>query len=214
MSRIKRRQRGFTITELMTVIVIIGLAMSAVVAVIGPLVRAQSQAQAKVDTVQTAASALYRIERDVRESDSDDVFACTTGGTPTCSHPTSFDTTTSAICVLTAYQNGNGQFQTKNSTDAPNWQGVEVYWVDSTNDLNVKFDPPSGYSPGNTLSIPLCQIAVADVTSSVQELAHNVQQLFVAVPSQHVVRLRLQAQSTINGSLNETTYNTDILTRN
>ena len=82
-----KRQRGTTIAELLSVVAVLGLIMSAVAFVIGPLLRSQSHTQAKVDTVQAAAMALYRIERDLRNSSVDQIFECTTTRTPTSSTP-------------------------------------------------------------------------------------------------------------------------------
>src|SRR5579863_3675035 len=103
MSRNSARRRGYTIVEVLSVTVVLGLVMTIIAAIIGPLLRSQNQTQAKVDTVQAAAIALYRVQRDLRNTSWSSVWACTTTGTPTCTQPTT-STATQALVVLTAYQ--------------------------------------------------------------------------------------------------------------
>ena len=58
------RQRGTTIAEVLTVTVIIGMLLSAMVVIVPLLVKAPAQMQSQVDEVNTAAIALYKIRRD------------------------------------------------------------------------------------------------------------------------------------------------------
>ena len=197
--------------------------MTMLVAVIAPLMRSQSRSQAKLDTVQSAVSALYRVQRDLRQTYYLGTWACTTGSTATCSQPTTFGTT-SAIAFPTAYLNGTGQFQLQAggaTPDQPNWQGVMVYWIDSSGALNWAFDPsPAGFTVGDEhITASTAAAAVADATTGTVNgttIAMNMQQLVAAInPSQtNIVALQMQSQSTQNGSVNETTYRSDVLTRN
>jgi len=213
-----RPQRGYTIAELLSVIFVLALITTVVALIIGPLMRSQSQTQAKVDTVQAADMALYRIERDLRNTDSGLIYVCTTGASPACSTPATTLTATSAIVMPSAYKSGTGQFQLQTSSGAPKWQGATVYWVDSKGNLNVAFDPPPGYIQGSTLSASDAANAMKDVTASGgMQLARFVEQLYLAVPggvNQNQVDFQLQAKSTVNGALNETTYHTHVETRN
>jgi len=84
MSRSKVSQRAFTLAEVLSVLFILGLVLSFVALIVGPLLRSQSETQAKVDTIQAAAMALYRVERDLRNTTITYVYACTTGPTPSC----------------------------------------------------------------------------------------------------------------------------------
>ena len=220
MSR-NRSSRGTTIPEMLTVMVILGLLMTTLVAVITPLMRSQNRTQAKLDTVQSAAVALYRIQRDLRQTYYDGTWACTTGSSASCSQPTSFGTTT-AIAFPTAYKNGNGQFQLQtgvSNTGQPNWQGVMVYWIDSAGDLRWAFDAnPTGFTDEHVNSTTAAK-AVADASTGVvtgTEIAANVQQLVVAidVTRPNIISFQMQAQSTENNSVNETTYHSDVLARN
>ena len=192
--------------------------MSAIALVIGPLLNSQHHTQAKVDTVQAAAMALYRIQRDLRNTDSGAVYSCTTGASPSCATPGPTFATTSAIVISTAYLNGTGQFQLVTLTGKPKWQGATVYWVDSAGNLDVAFDTPSPFVAGqNPINELQAAQAVSDVTSGGgMQIARFVEQLSLAIPpsSQHRISFQLQARSTVNGALNETTYQTDSETRN
>ena len=205
----------------MTVMVILGLLMTMLIAVITPLMRSQNRTQAKLDTVQSAAVALYRVQRDLRQTYYKGTWACTTGSSASCSQPTSFGTTT-AIAFPTAYQNGIGQFQLQTGVSTagqPNWQGVMVYWIDPAGDLRWAFDSnPTGFTDEHVTSTTAAK-AVTDATTGVltgTEIAANVQQLAVAInpANPNIISLKMQAQSTENGSVNETTYRSDVLARN
>ena len=210
-------QRGYSVAELLSVIFILALITSAVALIIGPLMRSQSQTQAKVDTVQAADMALYRIERDLRNTDSRFIYSCTTGASPVCATPAPTLAVTSAIVLPSAYQSGTGKFQLK-ASGTPNWQGATVYWVDSKGYIDFAFDPPAGYLKGNALNSSDAANAVKDVTTAGgMQLARFVQQLSLAVPGVgygNRVELQLRAQSTVNGAINETTYQTHVETRN
>jgi hypothetical protein len=198
------------------VIAVLGLIMSSVAFVIGPLLRSQSHTQAKVDTVQAAAMALYRLERDLRNSSVDQIFVCTTGATPTCAAPAATPATTPAIVVSSAFANGSGPFQLQ-TTGLPDWQGATVYWVDAAGNLDVAFDDtPGTFASGHPLTSLQAQAAVTDVTSSGgMQLARFIETLSLGAPaSGHEVTLQLQARSSVNGANNETTYTTDVETRN
>jgi len=218
MSRSKVSQRAFTIAEVLSVLFILGLVLSFVALIVGPLLRSQSETQAKVDTIQAAAMALYRVERDLRNTTITYVYACTTGPTPSCNIAPTTLTATSAIVMSSAYQPGNGQFQFSTSTGKPTWQGAAVYWIDGGGNLNYAFDQPtsSGWTVGNTLTGPQAQQAVTDVMANGgMQLARFVQQMSVAVPNNgHQVSFQMQAQSTVGSASNETTYRTDLETRN
>ena len=209
-------QRGYTVAELLSVVFVLALITTAIALIMGPLLRSQSQTQAKVDTVQAADMALYRIERDLRNTDSGSIYACTTGASPTCTTPPTTLTATSAIVMPSAYHSGTGQFQLQAASGSPKWQGATVYWVDSKGNIDVAFDTPVGYVQGSTLSASDAANAVKDVTASGgMQLARFVEQLSLAVPGVgNRVDFQLQAKSTVNGALNETTYHTHVETRN
>lgn len=209
-----RSRRGFTLAEVLAVLFVLGLVLGFVAVIVGPLLRSQGQTQAKVDTVQAAAMALYRIERDLRNTDSGDIWVCTTGATPTCSLPSATLTATSAIVMPTGYLNGTGQFQLT-ASGTPSWQGASVYWTDSSGNLDFAFDRPTGWTLGSAGTRLLAQQAVTDVqTNGGMQLARFVELLSLAVPNTHQVSFEMQAQSTVGNASNETTYQTDLDTRN
>jgi type II secretory pathway pseudopilin PulG len=213
MSRNNARRRAYTIVEVLSVTVVLGLVMTIIAAIIGPLLRSQNQTQAKVDTVQAAAMALYRVQRDLRNTSWSSVWACTTTGTPTCTQPTA-STATQALVVLTAYQGGTGQFQLAGGK--PQWQGATVYWIDASGNLNVAFDAPPGWSPNTSLSSLNAAQAVTDVLArGGMPIARFIQGMSVGFPvTNYIVSFQLQARSTVNNAVNETTYQTDVETRN
>ena len=81
----RRQRRGFTIAEVLTVFVIVGLMLSAIAFAMPLFMRAPSEAQSQVDGVESAALALYRVQRDVRQSDVNGIFECSLPPSPTCS---------------------------------------------------------------------------------------------------------------------------------
>ena len=218
----KRTERGLTLIEIMTSTVVLALLMTMFVSVFAPIVRSQNQSQAKLDTVQAAAVALYRIQRDLRQTYFKSAWACTTGAGAACSQPTAFSTTTNAIALLTAYHNGTGQFQVAPSgtnIGQPNWQGVTVYWLDANGDLSWAFYPfatpqsGDGYGLSSTQAATAVAAATTGALSST-EIALNIQQLEAAWNGQaNIISLQMQAQSNANGSVNETTYRSDVLAR-
>lgn len=218
----RRAQRGNTIVEMMSVVVILGLLMTMLLSVLAPLLRAPSRVQAKLDTVQTAAEALYRVQRDLRETYYLSAYACTTGATATCSQPTTLSNATQAIALITAYQTGTGQFQTQAtgaSAGQPLWQGVTVYWIDANNALHWAFYQPSSGFPQSTnglSSATAAQAVIAATTGGVSstQLAAGIQQLEIALEGQtNIISFQMQAQSTENNNTNETTYRSDVLAR-
>jgi len=210
-------QRGLTIVELLSVTTTMGLVLSAIALIIGPTLDAQNRTQAKVDTVQAAAMALYRVERDVRNTDAGSIWTCTTSGTPVCVAPSTALTATSAIVIATAYTNGTGQFQLT-ASGTPNWQGASVYWVDADGNLTYTFDPltSASYVQGTPLRASDAQTAVSDaMANGGKQLARWIQQMSIAEPGYvHQVSFQLQTRSTVGAASNETTYQTDLETRN
>jgi hypothetical protein len=122
-----RQQRGTTIAEVLTVTVIIGMLLSAMVVIVPLLVKAPSQMQSQVDDVNTAAVALYKIRRDFSEGDAKGVMGCTTTPVVSCSTPGTGPTGVQALVVATAEDN-TGAFQI-DANGNPWWQGFYVYWL-------------------------------------------------------------------------------------
>ena len=137
----KRSQRGFTLAEILTVLVIMGLMLSVVAFSVPLFMSGPQEAQSQVDNVESAALALYKMQHDTRPSNIKNVWSCTTA--LACTQPTPGPNmpTAQAVVVLTA--NGTGQFVT-NSSGSPQWQGFDVYWITpnadgSSNELRRAF---------------------------------------------------------------------------
>ena len=121
-----KSERAFTIAETMVVAVILGMMLTAVVAAVAPLFDAPARAQAKSDSLAPAASGMYLLERDLRESNVNAVFACT--GRPAMCGDGALDAEDSAIVVPTAYASSTLGAQFRTIGAAPDWQGFIVYW--------------------------------------------------------------------------------------
>lgn len=212
-SRTRRsEQRGFTLAELLTVLVIIGLFFSISISILNPLTRAATQGQAKLETVQTAAQGFYVIQRDLRMARPGSTFVCDTGGT-TC--------TTSGqpvIAIPTALDaNGNISLSTASSGSTvgrPNWKGFIVYWT-SGGKLYRSYQAVSGVAQPPTSSN--AQTAVQQANPSSPAVADTFlvgdYQLSVSV-SGNVTTLQMIAQSTYGGSKNQTAYNSNVVPQN
>lgn len=214
--------------EMMTVIVIFALFSTFVVAIVGPLMAAPHQQQAKIDTLQTAVQGLYRLQRDLRMSDAYGVWVCTGTTMPACSQP---PTLTPADEVVVISPLSTAQL-TWNTSGAVLWQGFNVYWLvpndSASNDLKEAFVGAGCLGLGNPLAgagasslsqispalLPVC-IGNATASSSATVVAHNVYQLQLSVDAANsVVGLKMMAQSTVGGRTNRTSYESDIYTRN
>ncbi|MBV8340488.1 MAG: hypothetical protein JO343_11125 [Candidatus Eremiobacteraeota bacterium] len=148
----RSKQRGSSIAEVLTVTVIIGMLLSAMVVIVPLLIRAPGQMQGQVDDVNTAAIALYKIRRDFSEGDAKGVMSCTTAPVVSCLTPGAGMTSVQALVVATA-ENGSGAFQI-DSNGNPNWQGFYIYWLvpnsaGTSFDLMRAWEPAPGY-PGPT----------------------------------------------------------------
>jgi hypothetical protein len=127
-----KASRAFTIAESLVVIVIVAMLLTAVAGAMTPLLRAPNAVQAKYDTLVPATTGLFVLERDIRQSDANGVFACTI-------HPIACGTgassdKTAAVAVATAVSSGDlgAQFITDTTYGTPVWQGYIVYWRSDT----------------------------------------------------------------------------------
>ena len=140
-----RRQRGTSIPEVLTVTVIIGMLLSAMVVIVPLLVKSPLQMQSQVDTVNTAAIALYKIRRDFSQGDTNGVLVCSITPTVSCSTPPSTATSTQALAVVTD-DNGAGVFNVDPITGYPAWSGIYIYWL-QLNATGTAYDLMRAYEP-------------------------------------------------------------------
>src|ERR1700736_767191 len=138
-------QRGTSIPEVLTVTVIIGMLLSAMVVIVPLLVKAPLQMQSQVDTVNTAAIALYRMRRDFSQGDTNGVMVCKTTPVVSCSSPPAAATSTQALVVVTD-DNGTGKFNVDQFTGYPIWSGIYIYWL-QLNSAGTAYDLMRAYEP-------------------------------------------------------------------
>ena len=200
-SRSARFARGFTIAELLTVLVLFGLMLTTVAAVIPVVLKSPNQMQAQVDEVDAAALALYKVQRDTRQSDVGGVFNCTTAPLVTCAQQIGSPVNTQAIAIA-----GDGdQPQFVNQNSQTKWKGYVVYWLAPSAsgvglDLMRAFVAVPGQFPflnGNPLfrasDAVLC-VTTAITLASTSVDAQDVRQLLASVtPANGMVALQLVA---------------------
>lgn len=129
-----RSNRGFTIAEILTVFVIVGLILGAIAAAMPFITRGPLAAQAQVDNVQSAALALYKMQRDVRQSNINGVWDCSMPPIVLCSQPLpqASNPPAQVVAVVTA-DDGSGQFKVHGPGE-PLWTGMVVFWLTPNSD--------------------------------------------------------------------------------
>jgi hypothetical protein len=137
----------------LTVTVIIGMLLSAMVVIVPLLVKAPLQMQSQVDNVNTAAIALYKMRRDFAEGDTNGVMGCTTAPV-VCSTEPAKPVGVQALVVATA-EDATGAFKI-DPLGNPQWQGFHVYWLvpDASGvsyDLMRAWEPASIWTSGLTV---------------------------------------------------------------
>jgi len=107
--------------------------MTMAVALIRPAVTAADAEQAQTELVHSIDNALYRIQRDIRQSDPNGIFVCSASvqQTTTCTLASSLPavTATTYLAILTAHTNGDDLINWDRS-GRPAWTGFDVYWLE------------------------------------------------------------------------------------
>lgn len=217
-------QRGVTMPEIMTVTIIAIIVTTIVASLFTSISGAAGSEQVDADLVQSANDALYRIQRDVRQSDPNGIFACTvSGGAVTCTPGSDLTTPTdvSYLAVLTALDGGNGMVQWDIS-GRPAWTGFNVYWLSpdgsGTNDLESGF-APAQIAPGANPAILNADVinAVSSATAATNPaiVAHSISgiQTMVEVANDRVA-IRITSQSSDGPNTNSTSVQSDAYARN
>lgn len=204
--RRKGAERGFTLAEMITVLLIIALIMSAIALVVPMLLREPTEAQAQVDDVQSTALALYRMQHDARPSTIMGISACGTTPVVSCSTPAPPPApqplpTTQAIVLVTA--NGTGQFKWDSSGN-PKWQGYVVYWLTPNaggtgNELRRAFYPMA-VNQTNFVADAVTALSAVLPSGNYTTVAQDVRSMSAAFDqTDHIVELQLDGgQSTGN----------------
>jgi prepilin-type N-terminal cleavage/methylation domain-containing protein len=222
MSPRKNSVRGYTLAEVLTAIMILGILGSFVTVIVAPLLNAPNVQQAKIDTTQSGAATLYRLQRDVRQGQVNGVYVCTYPAPTTCSVPSTAPTFASVqvVAILTARASGSG-YAAWSSTGQPSWQGFQVYWLvddgrgHGTYNLEYAFSASSGAQPGAATSSANTAVNSALQSASPERVAGNF--LSVQIDQDVVskmVGLKISSQSTVDSKTNESTFEGDSFARN
>jgi hypothetical protein len=221
--------RAFTIAETIVVALILGMMLTAIAGAMVPMFAAPDRAQAKSDSLGSAASGMYLIERDLRESDADGVFACV--GQPAKCGDGSLDVGDSAIVIPTALISGDlgARFATipamSQNAGHPEWQGFIVYWEPEPGGFVYRvFERVGGLSqlvdsvPPNRAQLE--SLAEAAVSSASIDPSRAIAMRSVATLSAfidhntEVTSLHVVSSGSSGGRSNTTTFDDDVFARN
>ncbi|MDQ6781336.1 MAG: hypothetical protein M3Z37_09335, partial [Candidatus Eremiobacteraeota bacterium] len=178
----KNSQRGFSIAELLTVSVICGMLMTAMVLMAPVVLKAPRQVQSQVDDVNTAAIALYKIRRDLGQSDTTGVLGCTTSPVACASYTSPQNV--GGLVVATA-DDGTGQFHVADQFSLhpgyPDWRGVWVYWLAPNADGSA-FDIMRAYIAEGKGVIPQGPNGVPQLSTATAQTALTAAMLITPTP--------------------------------
>ena len=151
MSRPRRasNNRGLSITETLVAAAISIAAIGLVVGLCRPILAAQDVEQRSTSEIQTVDATLYRLQRDVRQSDTNGIFICVNANAEiTCTQASTYTSATDApaLAILTAEAGGSGPTRW-DATGHPLWTGFKIYWLAAGNDgadtMFEAFEPAS-----------------------------------------------------------------------
>jgi len=213
-----KKERGFTLNELLVATAVMALLFAVAYAALLPVLHYLDPAQAKINTQQNAVPLLYKLQREVRQSDYRTIFVTTSANPPSA---TLTSETTFAIATAKTGTNGaacypGGDFVTVPGSGQPYWQGFDVFMLQNAA-LKCAYEKLSG---GQQTTFPTSAQAVTAVTaaSGVAKPAvfgNAVLDIKIAAdPTAYVSDFQVKAVSTVHGRSNATTYTADILTRN
>jgi hypothetical protein len=214
-----------TVPELLTAAMVAAIVMTMALAMFRPALSVAGTEQARTALVQSTDGALYRIQRDIRQSDPNGIFICTGSEPPdSCSLASSVSvpTTTQYLAILTAHSGGDGTMNWDDS-GRPAWTGFQIYWLepDPTNGGNFlmyAFAPVSiqpGTNPVILNADVVNAMGVAMTSSSAESVARSIQdiQTFVDV-SRDSVAVRIDSTATVGSSTDTTHVESDTYARN
>jgi prepilin-type N-terminal cleavage/methylation domain-containing protein len=212
--------RGFTLNELLVAIVILLLFFAIAYAALLPVITYLSPAQAKINTQQNAVPLLYKLQRDIRQSDYRAVYVYQSGSAnplPT----TLTDIQTFAVATAKTGTSGGacfpgGDFKTVPGFGQPYWQGFEVFTLQNAA-LYCVYEQLAG---GQQTAFPdngEAKTAITSALAATNKAIFGNAVLDVKMnqdTTPYVVDFLIKAVSTVNGRSNATTYTEDMLTRN
>ena len=229
-----RVARGFSLTELIVGIVVLVLFLGIAYVALEPVIEYLGAAQAKTDTQGNAVSVMFKIERDLHESDARSVFY-DSGGATALPTPPSAPVSVTVFAVATASSGTNGgacyppgPFQL-DSNGAPKWQGFEVFKL-SGQQLNCVFENESMSALCLGSDLPCAAAASAAITTAKGLASGSLPFYGTGIISLKLgatggqngaqtgivqyVNLQIQALSTVDGRTNVTSYTDQLQTRN
>lgn len=212
------------IVSVVILVLFLGIAYGA----INPVVAYLGATRAKTDTQANAVALLYKLERDIHESDARAVFYDNAGAQPL---PTSSPVTVTVFAVATAETGTNGgscyppgAFSI-DANGAPIWRGFKVFILNDQQ-LDCVYENET-MCTGSSLP---CQAAASLAITSAKAVPVASQSYYGtgiislkigAAGGQGVetgviqyVNLKLQALSTVDGRTNVTSYTDQLQTRN
>ena len=215
--------RGLSVVEVLVAAAIGGTAITLIACLCRPMLVAQNAEQAATDEIRVMDSTLYRLQRDVRQSDPNGIFICTrSSGSYTCDQASSFAQVTAApyFAILSAQAGGTGPTHWDTS-GRPAWSGFVVYWLvpdsNGTNALYSGFGSatiPFGQSP-SILNGDVEAAVGRAVASGGETVAQNVLQFQSMVDIKNDrVALRLTGATTSGNSSNTLSVQGDTYARN
>jgi len=209
--------------ELLAVTVIFGLISTVAAAVVGPLLRAPGQEQAKVDTVEAVAKAVYRMQSDVRQSTKGGIYYCTNVVPTTCTAPAVGASPAPAqTLVITSPRNGPAGPLTISSAGSAQQQGYNVYWLtqnaDNPNETDLVYTFVANPAGWQDQSLYISQHVVDPTLGSgtpPEVVVESVTGMSVGLNSStNDVHLSLTARSNDQPDTNESTFVADTTFRN
>ena len=222
-----RRIRSFTLTEVLIGSAALALFLIVALAALFPVLNYLSASQAKIDTQSNAVPVLYRLQREIRQSDAQAIFyqpSPSASATPLPSGLTSVKT----FAATTAKTGSNGDscypggaFDTDAGSGGPIWHAFEVFTLLSNGTLTCVYEQLS--SPQNTPPTAAQATAAINAGLAVSNPPHFGNAVFgiqlaaepgvpAGAPST-VIDMKIQSIATVNGRTNATTYTLNLLTR-
>lgn len=217
-----RGRRAFTLMEMIVAVSVLILFFGIAFAVLLPVLAYLSPAQAKINTQENAVPLLYKLQREVRESDYRVIYADVSGSTqPLTSIASLTDVQTFAVATAKTGTAGaacfpGGDFQTVPGQGTPYWQGFDVFMLQNAA-LKCVYEPlatPQSLWSNIQTSDATTAITAAKAVANPAIFGNAVLDIKVeSDATAYVADFQIKAVSTVNGRSNETTYTEDILTR-
>jgi len=225
--------RAFSLTELIVGIAVLFLFLGIAYFALQPVIEYLGAAQAKSDTQGNAVAVMFKIERDLHESDARSVYYDNAGATALPTPPSApVSVTVFAVATASSGTSGSscyppGPFKL-NSNGAPQWQGFEVF-VLSGQKLSCVFENESMTALCLGSDLPCAAAASAAITTAKGiltalpfygtgivslKLGANGGQNGSQTGIVQYVNLQIKALSTVDGRTNVTSYTDQLQTRN